>query len=147
MKILTRYKEIVTLLEDNKGSVVSDILNEVYALCKSKQSSHCTVRYNDKNELTHIFCNYHKEWEELKSVPYGKKSGTKSGLNTACKEGNRLWTNRNNEIKRYEEDLRKLHFNDLLINKITKDHYANKILDIPSIIEKLKLANSGVEVS
>lgn len=100
------YKELYAVLEANKNKKVSTILPQL-AEMMSKQTTamESTLRYNDKNELTHIYCYYHKEWEAIVECEYGKKKNTKSGYNTMCKLGVSNWTKQQRAKKKAEGEL------------------------------------------
>ena len=85
------FVELVALLEANKGKKVSTILPEVMELVSAKVQTK-TFRLDDAGNVTEIYCYYHKQWEDVAEVPYGKKASTASGLNTMCKEGTSNWT-------------------------------------------------------
>lgn len=98
------FVEIVTLLQNNPNKKVSEILEEVMKLTVSKKTQ-SVLRFNDKKELTHIFCWYHKEWEDITKIEYGKKASTETGLNTFCKVGVNQWTKQQATSKQAKEDL------------------------------------------
>ena len=90
------FQELVTFLEQNKGKKISSILEAIYSMTSTKvrQSTHCEV-----DGRLYVFCYYHKKWEPVDEVPYGSKAGTKTGLNTMCKEGVSKWTQKNKALK------------------------------------------------
>ena len=96
------FLPIVAFLEANKNKKVSTILAELKEMVESKTMEQ-TVLYNEDSDGTKlpfaIFCYYHKQWELLDTVEYGKKASTKSGFNTMCKVGTRLWTKREKDYK------------------------------------------------
>lgn len=96
------YAELVQLLEDNKGKKVSQILDQVYALAESKQSSRNFLT-DDQGQVTHIYCYYHKLWEPV--AFYGTKKNSPSGYNSMCKEGVNAWTKQQREFKKAESEL------------------------------------------
>ena len=85
------FVELVTFLNANKDKKVVDLWKTIEELTMSKKQEE-TVLYDKNNKVTHIFCYYHKQWEDVSSVEYGKKASSKSGLNTMCKIGTNLWT-------------------------------------------------------
>lgn len=99
------FVAIVELLEANKNKKVDTILAQILEMCTSKNVMKSTVRKNDADEVTHIFCYYHKKWEPIATVPYGNKSNTASGLNTMCKEGVNSWTKQQRVFKATKAEL------------------------------------------
>jgi hypothetical protein len=86
------YVELVAFLEANSGKKVSAILDELKGMCSAKTTMKSTVRRDSEGNVTHVYCYYHKKWEDITVAEYGKKSKTASGLNTMCKEGTNCWT-------------------------------------------------------
>lgn len=98
------YVALVQFLEDNKTKKVSTILEELKSMC-SKKSNDKTYKTNGKGEVTHVFCYYHKVWEDVSECEYGPKKHTSSGLNTMCKEGVSNWTKQQRIAKKAKEEL------------------------------------------
>ena len=100
------FVELFNLLNDNKNKKVSTILAEATVLM-SKQTNAVaeTTRYDEDGNLTHVYCYYHKEWEDIKECEYGLKKNTKSGLNTMCKLGVSSWTKQQRAKKKAESEL------------------------------------------
>ena len=73
-----------------------------------------TSQQRDKNDFIdeegrlQVFCYYHKTWELVDQVPYGKKVNTHTGLNAMCKVGTNQWTKQQREAKSAGSDLLKL---------------------------------------
>lgn len=126
------FVEIVTLLQNNPNKKVSDILDEVMKLTVSKKTQ-SVLRFNDKKELTHIFCWYHKEWEDISKVEYGKKASTETGLNTFCKVGVNQWTKQQSTAKEAKGDL----LMDVAEGKV-------KSADITKMITKIELERQKI---
>lgn len=104
------YVEIVALLEANSNKKVSSVMPQILELVtKSKNSGGSetgkTFARDDEGNVVAIFCYYHKQWELVANVPYGKKASTASGLNTMCKEGVSAWTKQNREASKAKEEL------------------------------------------
>ena len=91
MTIKKQFIELVNLLETNKNKKVSTIMAEVLAMAESKKRD-STIIKNSDGEVVAIYCYYHKQWEILVNVPYGKKASSASGYNTMCKVGVSMWT-------------------------------------------------------
>lgn len=119
------YVAIVELLQANTGKKVEDILPLVLELVSAK-TIQSTTRYNDKKELTHVFCYYHKVWEEVAKVPYGAKAGTKTGLNTMCKLGTSCWTKQQAEAKKAKADL----LTQVGLGKVPAEEIPTKLAEI-----------------
>lgn len=127
---------LVQFLEDNKNKKVSSILEEFTLLCEKKKRDNTAIYDKDRNVLA-IFCWYHKTWEIVETVEFGTKSGTKTGLNTMCKEGVNSWTKANNNYKKATLNLLSLIENgdiditDLTLRKSelleTKETIVNRI--------------------
>ena len=98
------YTELVELLEANQNKKVSSIMDQVLELATTKQSTKNFLT-NDKGEVTHVFCYYHKKWEPLAEVEFGKKKHSASGYNSMCKEGVNQWSKQNRDAKKAEAEL------------------------------------------
>lgn len=85
------YMEMYKILEANKDEKISTVLPELVELMTSKVQISCH-RADEDGNVTEIFCYYHKEWELVSECEYGKKTASKTGLNTMCKEGINHWT-------------------------------------------------------
>jgi hypothetical protein len=102
MTIKKSFAEIVSFLEANKNKKVSTILDDIYEMTAQKSQSK-TFLTNDNGEVIAIFCYYHKQWELVSEVAYGKKASSTTGLNTMCKIGVSKWTKQNNTVKKVGE--------------------------------------------
>jgi len=104
MTIITKkaYVELVEFLETNKNKKVSTILEAVKAMTRQKASQK-TFLTDDKGEVIAIYCYYHKQWELLSDVEYGKKASSSTGFNTMCKLGVSKWTKQNRAVKQVGE--------------------------------------------
>lgn len=109
MAIKKAYKEIVEFLEANAGSKVKTILDEVIEMASAKTAggggSASTVRRDADGNVTHIFCYYHKMWEDVAVCEYGKKITSGTGLNNMCKEGTSQWTKQQRAAKKAGAEL------------------------------------------
>jgi hypothetical protein len=102
------FAEVFALLsaEENQNKKVKTILSEVSVLMsKSTNAVAETTRYDEDGNLTHVYCYYHKEWEDITECEYGAKKNTKSGLNTMCKLGVSNWTKQQRAKKKAESEL------------------------------------------
>jgi len=99
VEIKKAFVDVVKFLEDNKNKKVETIFNEVLEMCATKKKTE-TVLYDDKGNAYAIYCYYHKQWELLSEVEYGKKASAKSGYNTMCKIGTNQWTKQQKEAEK-----------------------------------------------
>lgn len=96
-----------------KKSIIEEatgFYNEALFLTASKKSngsgSNSTAYFDPATrELVAVFCYYHKRWELVNNIEYGKKAGTKTGLNTMCKEGTSAWTKNNRKLQKAKDEL------------------------------------------
>lgn len=108
MKDLTNVKKaylpLVELLQQNSNKKVETLLPEIMKLVESKQiqKAHKT---DDNGNVTHVFCYYHKKWEDVQECEYGSKKNTATGLNTMCKEGLSNWTKQQRDFKKSKAGL------------------------------------------
>ena len=109
MTIKKAYVDLVAFLEDNKAKKVSTILEELKAMCESKNGSMSdtgtTFLKDEHGEVIAIFCYYFKRWMPLCDVEFGAKKNTASGYNTMCKSGVSLWTKQQRVAKKAKEEL------------------------------------------
>lgn len=102
MAIKKQFSELLELLEANKSKKVSTLMPEILRLVMSNKMD-TTVLKNDKDEVIAIYCYYHKQWELLSQVEYGKKASRPSGFNTMCKVGVSKWTKQQSVAKKQKE--------------------------------------------
>lgn len=104
MAIKKDYVELVEFLTNNKNKKVETILDQVREMCSQKVE--LTFRKDDEGNVTHVFCYYHKVWEDVSQVEYGKKASNKStGLNTMCKVGLNAWSKQQRVAQKEKNDL------------------------------------------
>ena len=104
MTIKKVYIELHTLLLNNKKKKVSDLMPDILELMNSKTSD-LNHRVDVKGNVTHVFCYYHKQWEDIITYPYGSKSNSTTGLNTMCKIGVNKWTKQQRVYKQSKAEL------------------------------------------
>jgi hypothetical protein len=104
MTVKKQYESIVELLEANKHKKVSTIMPEILELVSGKTNKH-TFHKDEEGNVIAIFCYYHKCWELVSEVEYGKKASSAHGLNNMCKEGVSLWTKQQRRAKVAKEEL------------------------------------------
>lgn len=97
------YLPLIELLESNQTKKISSLMPQIMEIVGSKQQT-TTVRRNDDGEVTHVFCYYHKKWEDITVAEYSQKK-TSSGLNTMCKEGQNQWSKQQREFKKGKEEI------------------------------------------
>ena len=109
MSIKKAFIPLVELLEANKGKQVSSIMEQILELTSAKAGgggrASNTVHKNDAGEVTHVLCYYHKKWEALEKVEYGKKASSPTGYSNMCKEGTAAWTKQQRDAKKGQADL------------------------------------------
>lgn len=103
MNIKKQYAEIYALLETNKNKKVSTILPQLAELMTTKVNQKTFLK-DEGGNVTHVYCYYHKEWEDVTIAEYGTKKGTATGLNTMCKEGVRQWSKQQRDYKKAKEE-------------------------------------------
>lgn len=101
MTIKKQFEALHALLEANKNKKVSTLMPQLIELMETKQLQK-TFKTDKDGNVTHVFCYYHKEWEEVALIPYGNKKSSASGLNSMCKEGVKQWTKQQKVLKELE---------------------------------------------
>ena len=104
MSIKKQYNDIIALLEANKNKKVSTIMPQLLELASSKTNSKTFHKDEDGNTIA-IYCYYHKVWELVTEVEYGKKKSTATGLNTMCKDGISHWSKQQRVAKQAKDEL------------------------------------------
>lgn len=106
MTIKKSYAEIISFLEANATKKVSTILaDKDFLLLVSQTRQAKTFLTDEHGEVIAIYCYYHKQWELLSEVDYGKKASSTTGYNTMCKVGVSKWTKQNNAVKQVGEQV------------------------------------------
>lgn len=107
MAIKKAFVDLIDYLKQNENSKVKTILDGAIELASAKSGGggSSNIRRNDAGEVTHIFCYYHKKWEDISVVEFGKKATSPTGLNNMCKEGTSQWTKQHREAKKAKEAL------------------------------------------
>ena len=108
MAIKKAYVDVVAFLEENKDSKVKTILPAIIELCSAKvgggRNAENVLR-NEAGEVVAVFCYYHKMYEPVADVEYGKKATSSTGLNNMCKEGTSNWTKQQRAYKKAGEEM------------------------------------------
>lgn len=98
------FQALISLMEANKEAKVSEILDQVIAMCTSQKRE--SSSWKDENgEVKIIFCYYHKRWEIVGEHIYGAKRHSITGLNSMCKIGVNAWTKRQKLAKDAESKM------------------------------------------
>lgn len=108
MAIKKVYIALIEFLEANKDSKVKTILDGAIELCSAKvgggRNAENVLR-NEAGEVVAVFCYYHKMYEPVADVEYGKKATSSTGLNSMCKEGTSNWTKQQRAYKKAGEEM------------------------------------------
>lgn len=132
-----QFEELYALLEANQGKKVSTIMPQLVELMSKKGGGMADGRNflkNDEGQVTHVYCYYHKKWEDVTIAEYGAKKSTATGLNTMCKEGVSAWTKQQRRLKQADADL----LNQVAEGLIT-------VAEIPNMQLKIKEASQVIE--
>lgn len=104
MSIKKQFVELIALLEANPNKKVSTLLPQLLELATSKGGGN-TFHKDEAGNVVAIYCWYHKQWELVSDVPYGKKASSATGLNTMCKDGVSQWSKQQRTAKKANVDL------------------------------------------
>ena len=107
MNIKKQYEELYAILEANQNKKVSTILPQLIEIMTAKQAQRNFITDEDGN-VTHVFCYYHKKWEDISQAPYGSKANSASGLASMCKEGVSQWNKQQKAIKNLKAEVLEL---------------------------------------
>jgi hypothetical protein len=102
------YVELYQLMLDNPKKQIATMMPQFLEIMQAKSAGGTngkTFKTDDEGNVTHIFCYYHKKWEPLAEVEFGKKKHSASGYNTMCKEGVSQWTKQQRVKKQAEQEL------------------------------------------
>jgi len=100
------YTDLYAILLANADKKVKTVMDLLIPIMESQQRD--KNHYIDEDGRLVIFCYYHKQWEWVDQVPYGKKANTVTKLNTMCKVGTNQWTKQQREFKSAGTDLLEL---------------------------------------
>lgn len=119
------YVELYQLMLDNPKKQVATLMPQFLELMQAKGAGGGAAKnfkLDDEGNVTHVFCYYHKKWEDVTVAEYGKKKHSASGLNTLCKEGASQWTKQQRVKKQAEAELlTKLASGELLPENIADE--------------------------
>lgn len=123
-------------LKDKK--LTQKVLDNITALFLATKNSNgsgsrTTAYYDDNRNLIAVYCYYHKKWELVEHIEFGKKAGTKTGLNTMCKEGVSMWTKANRDKTKNKDAL----LSKFASSELTAEEFKEAIntLEIPLAAE------------
>jgi len=111
---------LVEFLKENENKKVSTILADILKMTEARVQQSTSVSDEDGNVIA-IFCYYHKQWELVKDVEYGKKASSSTGYNSMCKIGVSKWTKQNTKVKKVGNTILEL----LEAGEITTDEIAD----------------------
>ncbi len=119
------YAEIFAILEANKNKKVSTVMPQLMELMTAKQNSKNFIT-NDAGEVTHVYCYYHKEWEDVTVAEFGAKKSTATGLKRKCKEGVSQWT----KAQKAKKDAKAKLLEDVAKGLVEVSEVATKMVEI-----------------
>jgi hypothetical protein len=90
------YTELYAVLLANADKKVKSVMDLLIPIMESQVRD--KAHYYDDDDRLVVFCYYHKQFEHVDQVPYGKKANTVTGLNTMCKVGTNQWTKQQREF-------------------------------------------------
>lgn len=111
MNVKKQYEELYALmsqaLEAKPKVQLATLMPDILALMQSKTSggNGSTFKKDDDGNITYVYCYYHKKWEAVEHIAYGKKTNTATGLNTMCKEGVSNWSRQQRIYNKAKSDL------------------------------------------
>ena len=100
------FQPLIEFLEANKDKKVGTILDQAIEFTSAKIGggrSASTVLRNEAGDVTHVFCYYHKQWEDVTVAEYGAKASSMTGLSNMCKEGTAAWSKQQRDAKSAKE--------------------------------------------
>lgn len=139
MQVKKQFEEVFAFLQANQNKKVSTIFADVVALMQSKNAGGSDIgktflKDTDGNTVA-VYCYYHKKWEPVADVEYGKKASTATGLNTMCKEGVSSWSKQQRTYKKEQSELLML---------VAKGELSPE--DLPNKMAELEEKKNAVEV-
>ena len=99
------YTELHAILLANSDKKVKSVMALLIPIMETKIAE--GVTRNAEDGCLEIFCYYHKQWERVDQVPYGRKANTVTGLNTMCKVGTNQWTTQLREYNKAADTILK----------------------------------------
>jgi len=109
MAIKKAFEPIIEILEANRNSKVSTVLDQILELASAKKAGGgnggTTFVKNEAGEVVAVRCYYLQKWVDPRTVEFGAKAGTPTGLSTMCKYGTSMWTKQQREYKKAQAEL------------------------------------------
>lgn len=130
------YIDLYEILEANKNKKVSTLLPQLIEIMTAKQSQKNFLQ-DEEGNVTHVFCYYHKQWEDIAVAEYGTKKSSASGLNSMCKEGVSAWTKQQKLIKALDQQALELIMSGDLEPAEAKEWKATQEAELKSIVARL----------
>ena len=138
MAIKKAFEGVVAFLQDNQDKKVKTLLPAIEEMCSGKSGGKgggAKFKKDAEGNVTHVFCYYHKMWEDVSVVEYGAKTGSPTGLNNMCKEGTSAWTKQDRQFKKSSTELLdKLASGEILaedIDGLREDYATAKAAVVP----------------
>lgn len=110
--IKKQYQELHTLLasalEAKPKVQLATLMPQILELMQAKKggsTNGTTFVKDEEGNVTHVYCYYHKKWEAVEHIEYGKKANTATGLNTMCKEGVSNWSKQQRAYTKAKDEL------------------------------------------
>ena len=133
MAIKTADLNVYNFLQANQDKTVSDVMSELVKLMSGSDRIESAHRKNELGEVTHVFCYYHKCWEDVTQHAYGAKAGTATGLNSMCKVGVNQWSKQQRIAK---------HAKSVLLECVASGEVAAS--DIPAALAEIEAARTAI---
>lgn len=130
MTIKKQFEELYAILEANQNRKVSTVLPELLKLMEAKKGGSDigkTFLKDAEGNVFAVFCYYHKKWELVEGIEYGKKANTATGLNTMCKEGVSSWGKQQRNHKKAK---------DALLMQIASQELSSE--ELPTMLDELE---------
>ncbi|AFV51080.1 hypothetical protein MS_01 [Vibrio phage VPMS1] len=110
--IKKQYQELHTLLTEalaDKPKVqLNTLMPQILALMEAKKGGSdkgSTFIKDAEGNVLAVYCYYHKKWELVEHIEYGKKANTATGLNTMCKVGVSCWSKQQRTYNKAKDEL------------------------------------------
>lgn len=112
MQVKKQYEEIFAImqaaLEAKPKCQLSTLMPDLLAVMQSKGSGSDigkTFLKDEEGRTYAVYCYYHKRWELVDHIEYGKKANTATGLNTMCKDGVSKWSKQQRQYNKAKDAL------------------------------------------
>jgi hypothetical protein len=132
MSIKKNFEEVVNFLQANQDKQVKVLMSQILELVESKKKV-STTKVDENGKITHVFCYYHKKWEDVSKVEYGSKASSHTGINTMCKVGVNQWTKQQSDYKKAKNGI---------LDKVSKGEI--KVEEIESILTALEIEKNRI---